>query len=891
MMTTDEIRQKFFDFFASKEHKIIASDSLVPKDDPTVLFTTAGMQQFKRQFLGHVDDFRRAVTAQKCLRTDDLDHVGVTDCHHTFFEMLGNFSFGDYFKREAILWAWEFLTRVVHISPDRLWVSVNKDDAEAEKIWLAEIGIAPKNIFHLGDKSNFWPSNARLNGPNGPCGPCSEIFYDYTPESSSVPADPDDEPGRFTEVWNLVFTQFDRKDGGKLDALPGKNIDTGMGLERLAAVLQGKKNNFEIDLFVPILRAIETRLAKQNPLPLRDKRVIADHLRAVVFGINDGVVPSNEGRGYVMKKLIISLSDIAIRAGHDQAPVIYQLVPSVFEAMGGAYPELASKIDDIAAMIKTMESGYIKLRGQRMPEFEGKLRELKNHKIAGEDLAARIGKLMFMFRDTYGLTLEAMRSAVRVEYGDGTVGDINAFFKASVGVFETAMKEQQDKSRAASKMTGNVFTNTGLKLNVKKTDFTGYNHDHTTGTIIKIVKDNQTTYAAGKGEVIQICLDKSPFYAESGGQVGDTGELTTKMGGRFLVQATQKIDDIFLHSGVIEEGIFRVNDQVLARLDVERRLAIMRHHTATHLLQAALRQVLGTHVKQQGSAVDAERLRFDFTHGKALTKAEISAVEKAVNDMVMSCETVTKEELSLAEAKASGALAFFAEKYGDTVRVVTIGNYSKEFCGGTHLDVTGQVGLFKIVSESAIAQGIRRIEAKAGSRAWEYVCALEEQIDETARVIKAARSEVISRVKALLTQNEQMAKERAAAKFESIRNTIGTLIETADLYAGAKVIAATFEDADINMLRKVVDAIRPQVKSFAVVLGGKAPGAGSLLAAFSDDLAQKGLNAQSLINDLAVLIAGSGGGRATMAQAGSKNPQNVSQAVAAGLAKLKGLLG
>jgi alanyl-tRNA synthetase len=889
-MTTDIIRQKFLTFFASKGHKLIKSDSLVPKDDPTVLFTTAGMQQFKRQFLGNIDDFTRASTSQKCLRTDDLDQVGKTDCHHTFFEMLGNFSFGDYFKKDAIHWAWEFLTKEMGIAQDRLWVSVYQDDAEAEAVWLNEIKVPADKIFKLGDKSNFWPSNARLNGPNGPCGPCSEIFFDYEPQSKSIPKDPDDEPGRFTEVWNLVFTQFNRKDGGVLEPLPSKNIDTGMGLERLVAVMQGKKNNFDIDLFVPIMQAIRQEIEREDndnkkSIKLTDyhKRVIADHMRAVVFGINDGVIPSNEGRGYVIKKLIVTMSDIAILNGRSSEPVIYKLVPAVVDAMKVPYPELENAKDGIQRMIKNIEMAYIRLRAERIPEFEEGLVKIKAAAVGDDEKAEMAGELMFRFRDTYGLTIETMKVPVINSGLD---------FDKAAPVFERLMKEQQEKSRAGSKMTGDVFANADLKLNIAKTNFLGYTHIHSTSEILKIVHNGSTVPNAQKGDEIKICLDKTPFYAESGGQVGDIGTLTTNVGGRFRVTDTQKIDDVFLHIGVIEEGSFRVGDHVHAEIDINRRMAIMRNHTATHLLQAALREVLGKHVQQQGSVVDEQRLRFDFTHPKALTDEELYSVEKRVNEMVLQCETVTKDVLSIEEAKQSGALAFFAEKYGETVRVISIGNLSREFCGGTHLDITGQIGLFKIVSETAIAQGIRRIEAKTGLNAFEHMVNEEEILNNAARLFKVAPNELSGRIQAQAARIKELEKSIDNLKFENVKSSIDAILAKPVSLRNGKLISHIFKDIDMNTLRKVTDLARQKSGSYVNILAssGTAGNDASVIIDISEDMVRAGVKANEIIKEISPLIEGSGGGRPQMAQAGGKNGKNLGQAVDKAIQIIKGIV-
>ena len=513
-MTVNEIRQKFLTYFANKGHTVVESDTLVPKDDPTVLFTTAGMQQFKRQFLGHIDDYTRAATAQKCMRTDDLEEVGVTDFHHTFFEMLGNFSFGDYFKKEAINWGWEFLTKELGISADRLWVSVYEEDSEAEQIWINDIGIPQEKIFKLGGKSNFWPSNAKENGPNGPCGPCSEIFYDYDPQRGTVPADPDDEPGRFSEVWNLVFTQFNRKDGGVLEPLPGKNIDTGMGLERLAAVLQGKKSNFETDIFAPILAEVDAHIKIEQPNERRNERfVLADHLRAVTIAIGDGVVPSNKDRGSVIRRLITEMTDIAVRHSGLLEPVIYKLIPSAVKAMEGGYPDLPAKQQMICDNVISVEKAFLKVRAERIPDF------IKTVEQQTQDAKA-LGNSIFTYKDRYGLTLATMEGILKDQNVD------TAVHQEAMTVYEEMMNSQREQSRAGSKMTGDVFAEGSLQADLPKTDFKGYDQTVSVGTILALISNGDSVSEVTEGDEIQVVLDKTPFYAESGGQIGDSGRMS-----------------------------------------------------------------------------------------------------------------------------------------------------------------------------------------------------------------------------------------------------------------------------------------------------------------------------------------------------------------------------
>ncbi len=879
-LTTNEIRKKFLKFFESKKHSIIESDSLVPKNDPTVLFTTAGMQQFKSHFLGNIDGYTRAATSQKCLRTDDLKDVGKTDFHHTFFEMLGNFSFGDYFKKEAINWAWEFLTKELGIEKSRLWVSVYKDDSEAEEIWKKDVGLSDERIFKLGDKSNFWPSNAKLKGPNGPCGPCSEIFFDYNPEDQTVPTDPDDIPGRFSEVWNLVFTQFERKDGGELVPLPNKNIDTGMGLERLAAVMQGKRNNFEIDIFEPILKTIDVHISES--LPIKQKRIIADHMRAITFGINDGVIPSNEGRGYVIKKLIIITSDIAQINGKFE-PCIFKLIPSVVESMGTVYSDLNKSADIIASSIKNIEKAYIKVREERLPQLEEQLIALKKRNQQEIYNIKEVAQLLFMFRDTYGLTLDTMKAPVMLTFKSWREED----FETATKKYFDLMKEQQDRSRASSKISADVFAGNGLELNVPKTQFIGYDRVQSIGTILALYVNDEKTTEAKEATEVKVVLDKTPFYAESGGQIGDIGELITK-DGVIEITDTQKISEVFIHIGIVRLGTIKINDQVTADVHLGRRLAIMRNHTATHLLQTALREILGRHVKQQGSYVTHKRLRFDFTHPKAVTTKELQEIEIRVNELILYCDTVTKEYLSIDQAKERGALAFFEEKYGNVVRVVTVGEYSQEFCGGTHIDSTGQIGLFKIINESAIAQGIRRIEAKTGLSALDYTMKHENQLKEIAQILKAPMDELPERALLQINKIKSLEKELEKYRFDAIKSSVDTIIVASETINNSQIISHCYQNIDMGILRRICDLMKQKTKSAVIILGAKAPENAAILISVSDDLIKKGIKANDIVAEVAPLMEGRGGGRPQLAQAGSKKVNKIEETIKKATEIIKG---
>ncbi len=871
-MTTNEIRTKFLEFFKSKGHTIVRSDSLVPKDDPTVLFTTAGMQQFKPQFMGRIDGTTRAASCQKCLRTDDLDIVGKTDCHQTFFEMLGNFSFGDYFKKDAIAWAWEFFTGVLKIPSEKLWVSIYKDDAEAEEIWLKDIKLPVNRLVKLGDKSNFWPSNAKQNGPNGPCGPCSEIFYDYgfNPKCTNKNCDPDCSCGRFTEVWNLVFTQFNRKDGGVLEPLPAKNIDTGMGLERLAAVMQGKKSNYETDIFEPIIRKVKELLPSLNQT---ETRIIADHMRAITFGIADGVIPSNEGRGYVIKKLIIQVADLAVSHKATQ-PVVYQLVSTVVDVMKVPYPELVAKSQEIANVIRSVEESYLKVRKERIPELKVILQDLKSPLKRDEKINQfyQLGEIVFKYRDTFGLTLSTIREVALAV----SINDVD--WKQMINYYENFMDQQKTKARAGSKMTGDVFVNAGLKLNVPKTKFLGYDEDSCEGAVLKIFAGDQEVSETKEGDGVKIILDQTTFYAESGGQIGDTGTLwAPKM--RARVEDTQKVNDIFIHSVVVEEGRIRVGDKLGVQINEERRLKIMRNHTATHILQAVLREILGPHIKQQGSLVAPDRLRFDFTHPHAITPDEIKMIEDKVNKYILSCHSVNKEAMSIEKAKQSGALAYFAEKYGDTVRVISVGQFSKEFCGGTHLNITGQIGPFKVTSEGAVAQGIRRIEAVTGTGAFDYIYTQETELKKTSAIIKVPSSEISKHVQELVKRDKELEKELERTKFTLIQQDVDKILSSSPEVKNAKLVAHVFDGIGMETLRKISDLIKQKAKSAIIVLGAQLQDDAYLLVSVTDDLVAKGIKAGDLIQEIAPLIGGSGGGRPQMAQAGSKSPEKIQSAI------------
>ncbi|MDD5731177.1 MAG: alanine--tRNA ligase [Candidatus Omnitrophica bacterium] len=849
-MTADILREKFLAFFKARKHKIVESDSLVPKDDPTVLFTPAGMNQFKKEFMGFDSGFRRAATAQRCLRTDDLDKVGKTSSHHTFFEMLGNFSFGDYFKQEAIAWAWEFLTKELKIDSDKLWVSVYQDDDEAYNIWKDKIGIPENKIVKLGDKDNFWPAEAKTKGPNGPCGPCSEIFYDFGPAvgCGEKVCDPSCSCGRFVEIWNLVFTQFNRKDDGTLEPLPNKNIDTGMGLERLAAVMQGKQNNFETELFQPIIqeirRSVEVEINPEDAKKLL--YAVADHLRAVVFSIYDGITPSNEGRGYIVRK-IIRKSLLHLRSLGINKPFLNTLVGQLAQIMHVPYPDLKERQEDIARVILNEEENFITVLNSSDALVKEKLLQLRSKKQYNEsskEFGEELGTVAFKLYDARGIPLEiVLRSFER----NGL-----KLYKETEAVFDRLLLEQKNRSRQQSTMKGDVFDIKGLGVKLDDTKFVGYKENSCQAEILEILKDGK-----------EIILDQTPFYAESGGQVGDTGKL---INGKnvFEVSNTQKVDNVFLHIGEVKSGSFKKGDKVTAQINVERRANIARNHTATHILQAALREVLGKHVQQQGSLVAEEKFRFDFTHFKGLSEEEISRVEELANNFVSKNQAVSCNEMAFKDAKKEGALAFFEEKYGENVRVISIGDISKELCGGTHLKNIGEIGLIKIISEGSVASGIRRIEGVTAGFAKQFVKEQQE---------KAAEE---SKKKEKLKELKEQEKKRSSEMNSRLRDAMPKLMEKGLKINGINVVYSLEPDLDMNALRFLADNLKSELRKSVIALGSQdnEQKRASLVIAVTQDLLSKGLDAGALIRQVAPAIGGSGGGRQDFAQAGGTKPEN-----------------
>ncbi|MBU3933204.1 MAG: alanine--tRNA ligase [Candidatus Omnitrophica bacterium] len=862
-LTTDELRQRFLKFFASRGHKIYPGDTLVPKDDPTLLFTPAGMNQFKQEFLGKPTRFRRRATCQRCLRTDDLDKVGKTNFHHTFFEMLGNFSFGDYFKDEAIRLAWEFVTQELSLPKEKLWVSVYKEDEEAYKIWKEKIGLAQEKIVKLGAKENFWPANAPIEGPDGPCGPCSEIFYDQgrqfgcgRPECA-----PGCDCGRFVETWNLVFTQFERKGENILEPLPEKNIDTGMGLERMAAVLQGKPNNFEIDIFKPIVETI-ANLAARSP-NLRTCYTIADHIRAVTFAISDGVLPSNDERGYVIRKLIRRAVWHG-RALGIKKTFLNKIVPAVCRMMKAAYPELEGKREEIAQVVKAEEERFHKTLERAIRFAEDIIAGLKKQRktqLPGEEA--------FRLYDTYGLPLEMLENIVS-----------SRGFKLDKKGFERELEFQRKSSRRGAVFEAGVFAaNLVSKYRLKPTKFIGDKRYAVKTKVLNLFKDEQPLGQAKAGDELKIVLEATPFYGESGGQVGDTGVIGNK-DVEIEVHDTRKAEETIIHIGKVVKGVVKLNDTVKAEIARERRRDIARNHTATHLLQGALRKVLGGHVRQAGSWVGPDRLRFDFTHFQALSERQLQRVEELVNGEIKQNKKLGVSNTSFEQAQEAGALAFFGEKYQERVRVIKAGDISLELCGGTHVCSCGELGPFKIVGESSVASGIRRIEAHSGRKALESLEQEKNQLNEFMQTFGVAQDELPGRIEGLLRRIKELNKKLENSRLENFKSSIDRIIACARQTRGIKIIVQQIKSADMGLLRLMADLLRQKASPSVVVLGSAvAKEKVFIVCALTDELRSRGLDAAKIIRTIALDVGGSGGGRADFAQAGGKDPSGLERAL------------
>ena len=854
--TSAELRASFLDYFAQRDHEPVPSSPLVPGNDPTLLFTNAGMVQFKEVFLGRERRaYNRAVSSQRCVRAggkhNDLENVGYTARHHTFFEMLGNFSFGDYFKREAIEYAWDYLTRVLALPPERLWITVYTEDDEAADIWLKEIGADASRFSRCGAKDNFWSM-----GETGPCGPCSEIFYDHGPEiPGGPPGSPDEDGDRYVEIWNLVFMQYNRDAEGNLTPLPRPSVDTGMGLERLAAVMQGVHSNYEIDLFVRLIDAA-ARFTGCADRENKSLRVIADHIRSAAFLITDGVTPGNEGRGYVLRRIMRR----AIRHGYQlgcTAPFFHRLVSPLVAEMGAAYPELVAAREHVERIILLEEERFAET-------LEHGLR-LLDEAIAGLADVQIPGETVFKLYDTYGFPTDLTADIARER---GLTLDMDGF--------EQAMAQQRERARAASHFGGAAT----LEIDVQgETEFCGYERLQEEATVVAIYSADGSRDQLAAGEEGLVVLDLTPFYAESGGQVGDRGWLVGE-GGRFeVLDAQKKGEGAVCHLGRVGEGVLAVGDRVDARVDGERRRATALNHSATHLLHAALRQVLGEHVQQKGSLVGPERLRFDFSHYEAVSREQLLEIERMVNREVRENHLVETRIMSLDDAKASGAMALFGEKYSEQVRVLRMGDFSTELCGGTHVKAVGDIGLVKVVGESGIASGVRRIEAVTGATALDWIEADEDRLIRLAGLLKGGRDDIDQRVVALLERSRRLEKELEQLKAKLASSAGQDLASQAILIEGIKVLAARLDGADSKALRVTLDQLKDKLGSAVVVLATEADGKVSLIAGVTKDLTDR-LRAGDLIREVAEKVGGKGGGRPDMAQAGGNDPAGLPAALA-----------
>ncbi|GAA7754715.1 MAG: alanine--tRNA ligase [Burkholderiaceae bacterium] len=864
-MKVSDIRSKFLQFFESKGHTVVRSSSLVPANDPTLLFTNSGMVQFKDVFLGtDKRPYVRATSSQRSVRAggkhNDLENVGYTARHHTFFEMLGNFSFGDYFKREAIQYAWELLTKVYQLPADKLWVTVYAEDDEAYDIWAKEVGVPADRIVRIGDNKgaryasdNFWQM-----ADTGPCGPCSEIFYDHGPDVwGGPPGSPEEDGDRYIEIWNLVFMQFNRDEQGTMTPLPKPCVDTGMGLERIAAVLQHVHSNYEIDLFQALIKGAgrETHIADLNQNSLK---VIADHIRACSFLIVDGVIPGNEGRGYVLRRIVRR----AIRHGYklgQKTPFFHKLVGDLVAQMGEAYPELAEAQSRVVEVLKAEEERFFETIENGMSILDAAVADLKAK--GGKVLD---GELAFKLHDTFGFPLDLTQDVAREQ--EITVDE---------AAFDAAMTRQREQARAAGKFKMAA----GLEYSGEKTVFHGYDSLSMDGVrVTALYVDGASVDTMQPGQSGVVVLDNTPFYAESGGQVGDQGTLVSGPA-VFAVADTTKIQsDVFGHQGTLANGALKVGDTVAAQVDAVRRARTVRNHSATHLMHKALREVLGTHVQQKGSLVDPDKTRFDFSHNAPLTDAQIRQIEEIVNAEILSNAPTVAQVMPFDDAVKSGAMALFGEKYADDVRVLAIGT-SKELCGGTHVTRTGDIGLFKIVVEAGVAAGIRRVEAITGDNALHYLQSLDARLNEAAAALRAQPSELVPRIGQVQDQVRALEKELEKLKSKLASSQGDELAAQAVDVKGLKVLAAQLDGADVKTLRETMDKLKDKLQSAAIVLAAVADGKVSLIAGVTADATSK-VKAGELVNFVAQQVGGKGGGRPDMAQAGGTDPANLPKALA-----------
>jgi alanyl-tRNA synthetase len=868
-LTSAQLRAAFLDFFAERGHAVVASSSLVPGNDPTLLFTNAGMVQFKDVFLGKEKrSYVRAVSSQRCVRAggkhNDLENVGYTTRHHTFFEMLGNFSFGDYFKQDAIRYAWDFITGTLGLPPERLWVTVYEEDEGAAAIWLNEIGIDPSRFTRMGAKSNFWAM-----GDTGPCGPCTEIFYDHGPEvAGGPPGSPDEDGDRYVEIWNLVFMQFDRAADGTMTPLPKPSVDTGMGLERVAAVMQGVHSNYDIDLFRNLIKAA-AEATRTDDLRAGSLRVIADHIRACSFLIIDGVTPSNEGRGYVLRRVMRRAIRHGFKLGQRE-PFFHALVATLAHEMGDAYPELIAQRVHIERVIRQEEERFAETLAQGMALLDAAIDGL-----AGKTEIP--GEAVFKLYDTFGFPVDLTNDIAR-ERG----------YSIDEPGFEAAMNAQRARARAASKFSVDLRADMSIDT---QTSFVGYDGEHGVGRVVALFRGKDPVTELQAGEAGQVVLDITPFYAESGGQVGDRGVLATPAA-RFEVTDTQKLGKAFVHVGRLTEGSLRMGDAVEAVVDAATRHATRLNHSATHLLHAALRKVLGSHVTQKGSLVAPDRLRFDFSHYSAVTPEELGEIERLVNAEIRANAEAETKLMNFDAAVAAGAMALFGEKYEDEVRVLRIGDFSTELCGGTHVRRAGDIGLFKIVSEGGVAAGVRRIEAVTGQGAYDYVVQTDHALRDVAGLVRGSRDDVEEKVRQLIERARRLEKEVAQLKDKLASGSGRDLAsEAVALAGGVKLVAASLDGADAAALRTAVDQLKSKLGSAIIVLGSAAGGDKvTLIAGVTDDVTAR-VKAGEVVNFVASQVGGKGGGRADLAQAGGTQPGNLAAALGSVAAWLAPRLG
>ena len=857
-----DLRRAFIRYFEQQGHRAVPSAPLIPQADPTLLFTNAGMNQFKRVFLGEeTRTYNRAVTVQKCLRAggkhNDLENVGYTRRHHTFFEMLGNFSFGDYFKEDAIRFGWEFLTSVVGLPKDRMWITIFREDDEADRLWK-KIGVSPSRIVRCGEKDNFWQM-----ADTGPCGPCSELHFDQGP---SVPGDatPNGEGDRVIEIWNLVFMQFNRDSAGTLNPLPKPSIDTGMGLERLTAVAQGRLSNYDSDLFAPLLAAIGGRAgAEYGAVEQADRsmRVIADHLRAITFLMADGVLPSNEGRGYVLRRILRRAARHGRLLGITE-PFLHELTATVVEQMGEAYHELRPAAGTVAEATRGEEERFIATLDQGLPILNDMLTKVR---ASGQNMLS--GTEIFKLYDTYGFPMDLIAEACREQ-------DI----RLDETGFEAAIEEQRTRARKTGGFEGETARPalSEVAARVGTTAFVGYEHLNSEGVVQALLKGDRLVKDAREGDDIEVVLDVTPFYAEGGGQAGDQGLLTGPDGRVEIRETTRPVPTLIVHKGVVTSGSIREGERLQLSVNRRTRHDAARNHTATHLVHAALRDLLGPHVKQYGSLVAPNRLRFDFAHFRPLASRDIDEIESIVNEQVRQDQPVQTDVMGVQEAVAGGALAFFGDKYGDQVRVVHIDTFSKELCGGTHCRRTGEIGLFRIVSESGVAAGVRRIECLTGSGALDSLKRLEADVRELSDLLKVAPGEVVARTRKLSEQLKEKERELAEVKLKMASTSSGDA--QAREIKGVQVHAQRTDGLDVNGMRALADQLRDKLRSGVVALGAANDGKVSLLVVVTKDLVGR-LKAGELIKEMATEVGGTGGGRPEMAQAGGKNPEGLGTAL------------